>query len=219
MENNRKSKITKVFMVSVIFCVLFTIWGILPESLIGAASLANVTAKARPFVSDGFGWLYLLGLSAFLIIAIFLIFSHFGSIRLGKDSDRPEYGLVSWFAMLFSAGMGIGLVFWGVSEPLTHFNKPPVATDDPTEAPRLAMRYSFFHGGLQPWPLYAIVGLAIAYSTFRKGRPATIGDTVASLMKPQFASAGKGTVEVLAIVATAFGVATSLGLVAQQISG
>lgn len=219
MENNRKSKITKVFMVSVIFCVLFTIWGILPESLIGAASLGNVTAQAQSFVSDGFGWLYLLGMSAFLIIAIFLIFSRFGSIRLGKDSDRPEYGLISWFAMLFSAGMGIGLVFWGVSEPLTHFHTPPVATDDPTEAARLAMRYSFFHWGLHPWALYAIVGLAIAYSTFRKGRPATIGDTVASLMKPQFASAGKGTVEILAIVATAFGVATSLGLGAQQISG
>ncbi|MFX4306745.1 BCCT family transporter [Exiguobacterium sp. A1_3_1] len=128
MENNRKSKITKVFMVSVIFCVLFTIWGILPESLIGAASLGNVTAKAQSFVSNGFGWLYLLGMSAFLIIAIFLIFSRFGSIRLGKDSDRPEYGLISWFAMLFSAGMGIGLVFWGVSEPLTHFHTPPVAT-------------------------------------------------------------------------------------------
>jgi len=219
MENNRKSKITKVFMVSVIFCVLFTIWGILPESLIGAASLGNVTSTAQSFVSNRFGWLYLLGMSAFLLIAIFLVFSRFGSIRLGKDSDRPEYSLISWFAMLFSAGMGIGLVFWGVSEPLTHFHTPPIATNDPTEAGPLAMRYSFFHWGLHPWALYAVVALAIAYSTFRKGRPATIGDTVASLMKPRYEAAGKGTVEVLAIVATAFGVATSLGLGAQQISG
>lgn len=219
MENKRKSKITNVFIISVIFCVLFTIWGILPESLIGAANLGNVTGIAQNFVSNGFGWLYLIGMSAFLLIAIFLIFSRFGSIRLGKDSDRPEYGLISWFAMLFSAGMGIGLVFWGVSEPLTHFHTPPVATSDPTEAAPLAMRYSFFHWGLHPWALYAIVGLAIAYSTFRKGRPATIGDTVASLMKPKYEAAGKGTVEVLAIVATAFGVATSLGLGAQQISG
>ncbi|WP_114571299.1 BCCT family transporter [Exiguobacterium flavidum] len=213
------SKLTTVFKISVVFCLLFTIWGILPDSALGSASLLNVTSKAQAFLTARFGWLYLLSMSAFLLIALFLIFSRFGSIRLGKDTDRPDFGLISWFAMLFSAGMGIGLVFWGVSEPLTHFHTPPVPTADEANAARLAMRYSFFHWGLHPWALYAMVGLAIAYSTFRKGRPATIGDTVASLMHSRYEVFGKNTVEILAIVATTFGVATSLGLGAQQISG
>jgi len=213
------SKLTTVFKISVVFCLLFTIWGILPDSALGSASLLNVTSKAQAFLTERFGWLYLLSMSAFLLIALFLIFSRFGSIRLGKDTDRPDFGLISWFAMLFSAGMGIGLVFWGVSEPLTHFHTPPVPTADDADAARLAMRYSFFHWGLHPWALYAMVGLAIAYSTFRKGRPATIGDTVASLMHSRYEVFGKNTVEILAIVATTFGVATSLGLGAQQISG
>lgn len=215
----RKSKVTTVFLVSAIITVLFTIWGVIPESILGNASLLNVTTKLQGWLSNGFGWFYLLSATGILLVAIFLIFSRFGSIRLGKDTDRPEFGYLSWFAMLFSAGMGIGLVFWGAAEPLSHFHAPPFDSGTPEGDARTAMQYSFFHWGLHPWAIYAMIALAIAYSTFRKGRPATIGETIGSLVKDRYEIPVKRTVDVLAIIATAFGVATSLGFGAQQIAG
>lgn len=108
----RKSRVTTVFVVSAIITGLFTIWGLFPESLLGNASLLNVTSTLQGWLSNGMGWFYLLSATGFLLVAIFLIFSRYGSIRLGKDTDRPEFSYLSWFAMLFSAGMGIGLIFW-----------------------------------------------------------------------------------------------------------
>lgn len=217
MERNRK--VTTVFLVSAIITVLFTMWGVVPESILGNASLLNVTTKLQDWLSNGFGWFYLLSATGILLVAIFLIFSRFGSIRLGKDTDRPEFGYLSWFAMLFSAGMGIGLVFWGAAEPLSHFYAPPFESGTPEGDARTAMRYSFFHWGLHPWAIYAMIALAIAYSTFRKGRPATIGETIGALVNDRYERTVKQTVDVLAIIATAFGVATSLGFGAQQIAG
>lgn len=215
----RKSQVTTVFLVSVIITVLFTIWGIFPESVIGNASLLNVTSKLQGWLSNGFGWFYLLSATGLLVVAVFLIFSRFGSIRLGKDTDRPDFGYITWFAMLFSAGMGIGLIFWGASEPLLHFYTPPFESGTPEGDARTAMRYAFFHWGFHPWAIYAMIALAIAYSTFRKGRPATIGETIGSLVNDRYERPVKQTVDVLAVIATAFGVATSLGFGAQQIAG
>lgn len=216
---NRKSKVTPVFIVSAIITVLFTIWGIFPESIIGKGSLLNVTSKLQGWLSNGMGWFYLLSATAILLVAIFLIFSRFGSIRLGKDTDRPEFNYLTWFAMLFSAGMGIGLIFWGAAEPLLHFHSPPYLSATPEEDARTAMRYAFFHWGFHPWAIYAMIALAIAYSTFRKGRPATIGETIGSLVHDRYERPVKQTVDILAVIATAFGVATSLGFGAQQIAG
>lgn len=215
----RKSQVTTVFIVSAIITVLFTIWGIFPERLLGNASLLNVTTTVQGWLSNGMGWFYLLSATGILLVAVFLIFSRFGSIRLGKDTDRPDFGYLTWFAMLFSAGMGIGLIFWGAAEPLLHFHSPPFESPTPEGDARTAMRYAFFHWGFHPWAIYAMIALAIAYSTFRKGRPATIGETIGSLVNDRYERPVKQTVDILAVIATAFGVATSLGFGAQQIAG
>lgn len=144
----------------------FVLWGALfPQAL--ATSSQNVL----DITTEKFGWFYLIATFFFLIFSLFLAFSRFGKIKLGADTDEPEYSGRSWFAMLFSAGMGIGLVFWGTAEPLSHYMNPPQgASPQSAEAARLAMRYSFFHWGLHAWAIYTVIGLAIAYFTFRKNR-------------------------------------------------
>src|SRR5690606_26543114 len=130
-----------------------------------------------------FGWFYLMATLGFLVFALFLALSRHGSVVLGQDDDEPEYGNRSWFAMLFSAGMGIGLVFWGVAEPISHYRSPPPGVPgDTAEAARIAMRYSFFHWGLHAWAIYSIIALAIAYFSFRKGLPTLISSTFYPLL-------------------------------------
>lgn len=212
-------KLTKTFIISLAICIAFTLWGIIPESVLGNASLGNVTDAIQAMLVSKFGWFYIISVSVFLGISILLIFSKYGSIRLGQDDDEPEYSYLTWFAMLFSAGMGIGLIFWGVAEPLNHLYVPPVGEGATEESARLALRFSFFHWGLHPWGLYALVALCMAYFTFRKGKPSTISATVGSLFKSGENGRLAHTFDVLAVFATVFGIATSLGLGAKQISG
>ncbi|TFB14042.1 BCCT family transporter [Filobacillus milosensis] len=212
------NKVTKVFYISLAIAILFIIWGVISEDTLPNWNLGTVTGKIQSFLVDKFGWFYLLSATAFLVFALFLIASKYGNIVLGKDGDKPEYNYVTWFGMLFSAGMGIGLVFWGATEPIYHFNTPPYAVENEGEAAKVAMRYSFFHWGLHPWAIYSVLALALAYFQFRKDAPGLISST----LKPLFGSrmdGGYGTlVDVIAVFATIFGVATSLGLGAQQIS-
>ncbi|MED4769445.1 BCCT family transporter, partial [Cytobacillus firmus] len=212
-------KLTPVFTVSVIFTAIFILWGLVPKTILPKGNLDSVTASVQGFILEKFGWFYLLSASIFLIFSIVLAFSKYGNIRLGKDADRPEYSYLSWFAMLFSAGMGIGLVFWGVAEPMYHYYAPPFLDGQTPEAARAAMRYSFFHWGLHPWAIYTVIGLALAYFQFRKGAPGVIS----SILRPILGSKVDGPIGVLidfiAVFATVFGVATSLGLGAIQISG
>ncbi|WP_377889456.1 BCCT family transporter [Alkalihalobacillus sp. R86527] len=209
------NKLTRVFMISAALTLIFIIWGtIAPESL------DSSTSSLQTFLQVKFGWFYLLAASAFLIFAIYLIFSKFGRIRLGKDSDRPEYSTITWFAMLFSAGMGIGLVFWGVAEPMFHYYTPPAgASPESDEAARLAFRYSFFHWGLHPWGIYTVVALALAYFKFRRGAPGVVSAVFQPLLGDRvYGPIGK-LIDVIAVFATVFGVATSLGFGASQIGG
>lgn len=212
-------KLTPVFTVSVIFTALFILWGLIPKDILGNGSLDTVTQKVQSFILGKFGWFYLLSASVFLIFAIILIFTKYGNIRLGKDTDRPEFNYITWFAMLFSAGMGIGLVFWGVAEPMNHYYEPPFSEGQTPEAARAAMRYSFFHWGLHPWAIYAVIALALAYFQFRKNSPGVIS----SILRPLFGDKVDGPlgvfVDFIAVFATVFGVATSLGLGAIQITG
>ncbi|WP_027963054.1 glycine betaine uptake BCCT transporter [Halalkalibacillus halophilus] len=213
-----KQSVTRVFYISLVIALLFIIWGVLPESLLPNGNLNNVTENIQGILVSNFGWFYLLSATAFLIFAIFLVVSKYGNIVLGKDGDQPEYNYITWFGMLFSAGMGIGLVFWGAAEPLSHYNSPPFSVGDDDEAARVAMRYSFFHWGLHPWGIYAILALALAYFQFRKDAPGLISSTLTPLFGERM-NGGYGTiVNVIAVFATIFGVATSLGLGAQQIS-
>ncbi|WP_432363239.1 glycine betaine uptake BCCT transporter [Sporosarcina sp. UB5] len=184
-----------------------------------ADSFEAVTTSIKSFVSSSFGWYYMLLLSFLLVLSIFFIFSPYGKIRLGQDTDRPSFSTITWIAMLFSAGMGIGLVFYGAAEPLSHYAISPATTEANTdEAFKEAMQLSFFHWGLHVWAMYGIVGLALAYFQFRKGEPGLISAT----LKPIFGKKMEGPwgvlVDVLAVFATAFGVATSLGFGAVQIN-
>lgn len=204
-----------VFYIAVAVVVLFVAWGVLDPDGLAASStqLLNV-------MTEKFGWFYLLATFGFLVFCLFLAFSKYGKIRLGRDTDRPEYSSRSWFAMLFSAGMGIGLVFWGVAEPVSHYMDPPMeeASQTPAAA-RLAMRFSFFHWGLHAWAIYTVIGLAIAYFNFRKGYSGLISSTFYPLLGERVRGPLGKAIDILAIIATIFGVATSLGLGTLQING
>src|SRR5699024_4568531 len=150
---------------------------------------------------------------------IYIAFSKFGKIKLGKDDDEPEYSTFSWIAMLFSAGMGIGLVFWGVAEPVSHFHNPPFGESGDAQAAEAAMRFAIFHWGLHPWAIYALVALALAFFKFRKDAQGTISATFEPLLGEKTQGPLGKTIDIIAVFATVFGVATSLGLGAIQIGG
>lgn len=181
--------------------------------------LANVTSNLFERIIAGFGWFYLWVTLGFLMFSLYLAFSRYGNIRLGHDGDRPEYSNLTWFAMLFSAGMGIGLVFWGVAEPVFHYLSPPMGLEGRTpEAARMALRYAFFHWGLHPWGIYSVMALVLAYFNFRKNGKNLISATLAPLIGRHTEGILGKSVDVLTIIATVFGVATSLGLGALQVN-
>ncbi|MCM3587015.1 BCCT family transporter [Mesobacillus maritimus] len=208
------NKVTMVFTISVIIAVLFVLWGAFAPD-----QLASVTGDIQQFLQTNFGWFYLIVASVILVFAIYLIFSKYGKIKLGKDDEEPEYGLISWFAMLFSAGMGIGIVFYGVAEPLQHYLTPPYGDPGTKQAASDAMRFSFFHWGLHPWGMYAVIALALAYFKFRKGAPGLISATFYPLIGDRVKGWVGKLIDIIAVFATIFGVATSLGLGAAQING
>lgn len=205
-----------VFGISVGIAVLFVLWGVL-----FADNLAAVAGAVLGFLMDSFGWVFILSTFGFLVFAVYLAFSRYGKIKLGADDDEPEFRTVSWVAMMFSVGMGIGLMFFGVAEPISHYAAPPhgLAKAETEGAASLAMEYSYFHWALHPWAIYAIVGLALAYFTFRKGRKNLISSAFYPILGDRVEGPiGKG-IDILAIFATLFGTATSLGLGALQITG
>src|SRR5690606_29627944 len=183
-------------------------------------NFAEVTGNIESFLTTSFGWYYLLVVSIMVLFCLFFLISPMGQIKLGKDTDKPEFSFGTWIAMLFSAGMGIGLVFWGAAEPLSHFAIDSATAEPGTaEAMRESMRFSFFHWGIHAWAIYAVVALALAYAQFRKGEPGLISAT----LKPLFGDKMKGPwgtlVDVIAVFATVVGVATTLGFGAIQING
>ncbi|WP_284140951.1 MULTISPECIES: BCCT family transporter [unclassified Virgibacillus] len=212
-------KVTRVFYISTIVAALFILWGVIPKEVLPVGNLDHITGIIQNFLVDKFGWFYLFCTTGFLLFAIFLIFSKYGNIKLGKPQDEPEYSYITWFAMLFSAGMGIGLVFWGAAEPLSHFHTPPFGESETNDAAKTALRYSFFHWGLHPWATYATIALALAYFKFRKQS----AGVVSAVLEPLFGDRIKGAwgtlVDFIVVFATIFGVATSLGFGAIQISG
>ncbi len=189
------------------------LWGV-----VAPASLGAVFDTALAAITRNFGWFYLWVVLGLVVMALILAFSRYGDLKLGAEDDEPEFSIGAWFAMLFAAGMGIGLVFWGVAEPVSHYGAPPpgIAPNTP-EAANAAMRYSFFHWGLHPWAVYSIVALAIAFFQFRKGGSALVSTAVQSLPWAWARALGP-LVNVLAVIATAFGVAASLGMGALQIN-
>lgn len=187
----------------------------------GARGGGDLFTTLNDVVTAGVGWWYILAATSFVLFAAYCGLSRIGNIRLGHDDEKPEYGVLSWFAMLFSAGMGIGLVFYGVAEPLSHYVEPPAAgglpgSSDP--AARQAMELTMFHWGLHAWAIYVVVGLGLAYMTFRKGRPLSVRWLLEPLIGRKRVEGPIGhAIDVTAIVGTLFGVATSLGFGVQQI--
>jgi glycine betaine transporter len=205
-----------VFWVAAILSAIFVAWGVF-----FADSLAAVfDAVLFDYLIPNFGWVFILSSFGFLAFSIYLAASRYGRIRLGGDDERPEFSTVSWVAMMFSAGMGIGLMFFGVAEPMSHMGTPPFGLAEPNTkgAAQVAMEYSYFHWALHPWAIYAIVGLALAYFCFRKGMPNLISTAFYPLLGDRvYGPIGK-TIDILAIFATLFGSATSLGLGSLQIN-
>jgi choline/carnitine/betaine transport len=204
-----------VFGVAAVVALAFVAWGFASPQ-----GLGSVSGTALEWVETNLGWLFVLLASAFVVYVIWLAAGKYGRIPLGRDDEAPEFRTVSWVAMMFSAGMGIGLMFFGVSEPLSHYVSPPpgtVAAETP-EALQTALATTLFHWSLHPWAIYAVVGLAIAYGTFRRGRRQLFSAAFAPLFGRQRTEGPAGKViDVLAIFATLFGSAASLGLGALQI--
>src|SRR5918997_123998 len=217
MRSSADSTIDRgVFGIAFVISAVFVLWGVFFTE-----NLSVVASTILGFLIADLGWVFVLSTFAFLVFVVFLAFSRYGRIRLGGDDDRQEFKTVSWIAMMFSVGMGIGLMFFGVAEPISHLAAPPhgTATAGSTEAARVAMQYSYFHWALHPWAIYAVVGLALAYSTFRKGRRNLISSAFYPILGDRVDGPVGKAIDILAIFATLFGTATSLGLGALQING
>lgn len=202
-----------VFFISAALILAFVLFGaVFPQQ---AGSVFDAL-QAR--IVHDFGWFYILAVALFLIFVLFLMFSRYGDVRLGPDDSEPEYSYLSWFAMLFSAGMGIGLLFFGVAEPIQHYAKPPVGEGGTIEAARQAMILTFFHWGVHAWAIYIVVGLALAYFAFRRGLPLTLRSGLFPLIGNRIYGPIGHAIDIFAVLGTMFGVATSLGFGVLQVN-
>lgn len=199
-----------VFGITAIIVIAFVVWGIADQD-----SLNSVSSEVLNWITGSLGWLFVLSSTGFVIFAVYLAASKYGKVPLGLDGEKPEFRTVSWIAMMFSAGMGIGLMFFGAYEPLFHFVSAP--PEFPVADIRAAMATTMFHWGFHPWAMYAVVGLAIAYSTFRLGRRQLLSAVFAPILGTRANGPIGKVIDILAIFATLFGTVASLGLGALQI--
>mgnify|MGYP001326260956 CR=1 FL=1 len=202
-----------VFGTSVGVIVLLLLCSFVATDQVGA-----VFTAIQNTIIETFGWFYVTAMTGFLLFAFWLMGSRYGAIRLGPDDAAPEFSRLTWFAMLFSAGMGIGLLFYSVAEPIMHYTAPPVGDAKTAAAAQQAMGITFFHWGLHPWALYAVVGLSLAYFSFRRGLPLSIRSAFQPLLGDRIQGGLGDAIDILAVVSTLFGVATSLGLGAMQVN-
>ena len=209
-----------VFFGSVALIIPFIIVGSISPKMLGNWSNAALAA-----ITNSLSWLFLSSVNIFIVVCLGIALSPLGSIRLGRPGEKPEFSRFSWFAMLFSAGMGIGLVFWSIAEPLYHFSAPPQGQPNTVESARLALRIFFYHWGIHAWVVYVAIGLPLAFFQYRRNLPATISSCL-SLTAGMKTSGGDANgqsffrvvVDILAVWATIMGVVTSLGLGALQIT-
>ena len=204
-----------VFYISLLIITAFVTTAALQPEAVEATAQKVLDATAK-----NVGWMYLMATTGFVLFVLFLAFSKFGSLRLGHDNEPPEFSFTSWLAMIFSGGMGVGLVFWGVAEPIMHLNDPPLGLAEPrsVEAAQLGMRYAFFHWGFHQWANFTLVGLAIAYVRFRHNSHGLISETFRPLLGDRVDRSWGKMIDILAVVSTLFGVATTLGLGALQVN-
>ncbi|MCA9793557.1 MAG: BCCT family transporter [Candidatus Eremiobacteraeota bacterium] len=210
-EHNRMS--TNMFL-SVGFTVLFTIWAV-----IQGESLLTIASQAKSFVTRNLSWFFILLATGSLIYLMYLAFSRFGDVVLGDPEDQPEFSDLSWYSMLFSAGMGVGLLFWGGAEPVIHFLHPPVGNPATVEAARQAMGITLFHWGLHGWGVYTLCAVAVAYYGFRKRKKYLVSSAVVDLFASPTLNKGlKLVADLTATLAIIFGVAASVGMGTYQLA-
>lgn len=204
-----------VFYVSVgLLALLVAVGVVMPEGL------ERLTSNVQTFISDAFGWYYLIFVTLIVVVCLYLLISPIGRLKLGKPEDKPEFSRPTWLAMLFSAGMGIGLVFWGTAEPISHYAvSSPTGEIGTNQAIKDAMRFTFFHWGIHAWAIYGIVALVLAYFNFRHDEPGLISATLRPILGKRVTGAAGKIVDIIAVLATVIGVATTLGFGAVQING
>ncbi|MEV0158110.1 BCCT family transporter [Micromonospora sp. NPDC050686] len=216
-ETGRTGRLDPVVLACGVGGVLAVVaWGVFAKDSLGRFGEAGLA-----WAINTFGWFFVVAADAFLVLAVVIAASRFGRIRLGADDDEPEFSTLAWIAMMFSAGMGIGLVFFAVAEPIEHYATPPPAAGVEPQtgaAAATAMQYTLFHWTLHPWGIYAIAALALAYSTFRRGRGNRISAAFHPLLGRRADGAAGRAIDLLAVFATVFGSATSLGLGALQVA-
>ncbi|MEU2724796.1 BCCT family transporter [Streptomyces smyrnaeus] len=211
---HKSSIAPRVFWPSAVIILVFVVY-----STALSKSAQNLIGRVQESIVGDLGWFYTALVSLFVIFALWVGIGRYGDIKLGKNKDKPEFGLGSWLAMLFAAGMGIGLVFWGVAEPLNHLTAPrPGTGKGEAERSEFAMVQTFLHWGIHPWAIYIVVGLAVAYAVHRKGRPVSIRWALEPILGNRIKGYWGDAIDVIAVVGTVFGVATSLGFGVIQIS-
>ncbi|OZT76461.1 BCCT family transporter [Salinicoccus roseus] len=207
-------KLSKVFIyASIIVGIMVVLGAVFPDRF------GQVTGNVGSWVIEYFGWYYLIITTLMVFFCIFLVFSPIGKLKLGKPYHKPEFRTISWLAMLFSAGMGIGLVFYGAAEPIQHYMGPPTADPETDAAMVEALRSTFFHYGFHAWAMYGVVALALAYSQFRKGEVGLLSKTLRPILGDRVDGPIGIAVDVLSVFATIIGVAVSLGVGTLQING
>jgi choline/glycine/proline betaine transport protein len=202
-----------VFFTSVIIIII-----IITLTLMFKDGAEEYFTATQDFVANKAGWFFILSVNIFLIFMVYLAFSQFGQLRIGGQNAKPEFKTMSWFAMLFSAGMGIGLLFWSISEPIYHFLTPPMAEGGTAEAAKEAMKFTFLHWGFHAWAVYALVGLSLAYFSYSRGLPLTIRSIFYPYLGDKIYGKIGDAIDIFAVLATLFGLATSLGMGVQQIA-
>ena len=202
-----------VFVPSILVIALLVIGTVADPKQAGKAFSATLA-----FITNDFGWFYMLAVAVFLIFVVVVAISPWGNIKLGPDHAEPEYSFAAWFAMLFSAGYGIALLFFGVAEPVMHYANPPVGDPRTVEAARLSMQITFFHWGFHIWAIYGLVGLVLAYFGFRHGLPLSMRSALYPLIGDRIHGPVGHAVDVFAVLGTMFGIATTLGLSVAQLN-
>lgn len=217
-ETTEKPAEKSSILAPVFFPAVGIITALVIMTLMAGDGAADMFASTQAWVTGTMGWVYMLAVAGFLVFCLYLAFSRLGEIKLGPNQSEPDYSFLSWFAMLFSAGIGIGLLFYGIAEPVTHFLAPPDADPRTVEAAKEAMQITFFHWGVHGWAVYATVGLILAYFSFRHNLPLTIRSALYPLIGDRIHGPIGHVVDVFAVVGTLFGVAVSLGIGASQVN-
>ena len=210
------SKQFTVLNISAVLIVLITAIGLMFPAAFGR--YADVIYQ---YIAAHFGWVYMLSVFVFDVFLIGLIFTRYGKLKLGRFDEKPEFSTASWIGMLFSGGLGVGIVFWGVAEPMTHFASPPLPGVEPgsIESARMAMGYTYFHWGLSQGSIFAIAGLIIGLFQYRIKKDSLVSTSMETLFGHNYPTFWRRTVDILAVIATVMGIATSIGMGVLQING